>query len=66
MSTAQQKTTAGGFEQAGVVGGKWDNGTVAAWDNRQWDNGPLIIETMYIGTVDTEQLPDACVIVWQT
>ena len=52
---------AGGFEQAGVVSGKLDNGTIAAWDNRQWDNGPMINETMDIGTVDAEQLPDACI-----
>ena len=36
---------AGGFEQAGVVSGKWDIGTIAAWDHRQWDSGPMINET---------------------
>ena len=46
--------------------GKWDSGTIGAWDNRQWDNGPMSHETMDIGTVDTEQLADACVSVWQT
>ena len=56
----------GGFEQAGVVSGNLDNGIIAVWDHRQCDNGPMINETMNIGTVDTEQLPDACVIVWQT
>ncbi len=46
--------------------GKWDNGTIGAWDNRQGDNGPVSNETMDIGTVDIEQLADACVSVWQT
>ena len=46
--------------------GKWDNGTIGAWDHRKWDNGPVSNETMDIGTVDTEQLADACLSVWQT
>ena len=46
--------------------GKWDNGSIGAWDNRQWDHGPMSSETMDIGTVDTEQLANACVSVWQT
>ena len=51
------KNDGGGFEQAGVVSGELDNGTIAAWDNRQCDNGPMINETTDIETVDTEQLP---------
>ena len=45
--------------------GKWDNGTIGARGNRQWDNGPMSNETMDIKAMDTEQLADACVSVWQ-